>query len=144
MLFKKKKEELSDQFAVYQERGAPRWGTPKQAIHAGISIEGFEGEGQVGNISVTGCSLQSVNYVSITPDKIYKARIIPEADDNMEPFDLILKLNWTKSSETLFQAGFSLENSQGNSQLNRYVELLKARGIQPDYGNIDESRRTEH
>ena len=141
MFFKKNKEELSDQFAVYQERGAPRWGTPKQALHAGISIEGFEGEGQVGNISVTGCCMHSVNFVSITPDQVYKTKIIPAADENMEPFDLNLKLNWTKSSETLFQAGFSLEERQGNSQLNRYVELLKARGIQPDYGNIDDSRR---
>ena len=141
MFFKKNKEELSDQFAVYQERGAPRWGNPNQSLHTGISIEGFEGEGQVGNISVTGCCMQSITFVSITPDQIYKARIIPTADENMEPFDLILKLNWTKSSETLFQAGFSLEDSRGNSQLNRYVELLKARGIQPDYGNIDDSRR---
>ena len=132
MFFKKKKEELSDQLAVFQERKAPRWGAPQVTLSAGISIEGFDGEGLVGNVSVSGCSIQSVTYVNIAPNKVYHVRITPGSDDMMDPFDLKLKLSWAKSSETLFQAGFSLEND--GPQLKRFVEMLRARGVPPDYG----------
>jgi len=58
----------------------------------------------------------------------------------MDPFSLTFKLNWTKSSETLFQAGFSLEDRQDNAQLSKYVRLLETRGIKPDYGNMNSNR----
>ena len=140
MFFKKKKEELSDQTAIYHERGAPRWGAPYNDLDAGITIDGFEGEGQIGNVSISGCSMKSVTYINITPNEVYKATIIPGKDDNMSPFSLKLKLTWTKSSETLFLAGFSLEGNDGSSQLKGYVELLRSRGISPDYGNMSHSR----
>ena len=143
MFFKKRKEELSDQLATYQERGAPRWGAPQQDLDAGITIAGFDGEGQIGNVSISGCCMKSVTFVAITPGEIYQAKIIPGKEDNMEPFKLKLKLSWTKSSETIFLAGFALEGSggEGSSQLKRYVELLRSRGLSPDYGNMSPSRR---
>ena len=153
MFFKKKKEVLSDQLATYHERGAPRWGAPQHDLDAGISIAGFEGEGQIGNVSISGCCMKSITYVHITPNEIYQAKIIPGAGDNMAPFSLKLKLSWTKSSETIFLAGFALEGSgasggsgastecEGSSQLKRYVELLSSRGFSPDYGNMSPSRR---
>ena len=136
MLFKKKKEELTDQLAEYKERVSPRWGTPKFNLDAGISIAGFEGEGQLGNVSVTGCSMKSVTYVNITPNEVYNATIIPGKDDKIKPFNLKLRLSWTKSSETAFFAGFSLEGKEGSELLKNYVELLRSRGIEPDYGNM--------
>jgi hypothetical protein len=132
MFFSKKKEELSDQLAVYQKRKDPRYW-----LDAGITIEGFEGEGQVGNVSNSGCYLASVTYVAFLPDKTYQAKITPGPEDAIKPFSLELKLNWTKSSETLFEAGLSLEDKQDNNQLKRYVELLRIRGVPPDYGNMD-------
>ena len=134
---KKKKEDLNDQYAAYHERKAPRWGAPQYMLNAGITLEGYEGEGQLGNLSITGCSMQSVTYVNITPNEVYNVKIIPAAEDKMRPFNLILKLNWTKSSETLFQAGFSVEGGDVSSQLRQYVELLRSRGIPPDYGNME-------
>ena len=136
MIFKKKRNELSDQQAAYLERGAPRWGGPPNNLAAGITIAGYEGEGQIGNVSVSGCSMRSVTYVSIVPGQIYDAKIIPGPGDNMGIFSLKLKLSWTKSSETLFLAGFALEGSEGSSQLKSYVELLRSRGLTPDYGNM--------
>ena len=136
MFFKKKNEELTDQHAVFQERGSPRWGSPQNVLSAGITISGFEGEGQVGNVSITGCSLHSVTYVNIIPDEIYDVRIIPEKVDNLAPFSLKLKLSWTKSSETLFLAGFSLDGGSSSAELKRYVEILRGRGIPPDFGNM--------
>ena len=132
MLFRKKVEELSDQLAAYKEREAPRF----MPALASISIEGIEGEGQVGNISTSGCSMESVTYAAITPDQVYNVRIIPDGSDRADSFSLTLKLNWTKSSETLFQAGFSIESGQNSAQLRRYVDFLQSRGIKPDYGNM--------
>jgi len=60
---KKKKEELGDQFAAYKQRKAPRWGTPQYTLKAGISINGYEGEGQLGNISVSGWSASKANLL---------------------------------------------------------------------------------
>jgi len=136
MFFKKKKEELTDQLATYQKRGSPRWGTPVFDLDAGISIAGFEGEGLLGNVSITGCSMKSVTYVSIVPSQVYNVTIIPGKEDNMNPFKLKLRLTWTKSSETSFLAGFSLEGNEGSGQLKQYVELLRSRGFEPDYGNM--------
>ena len=136
MFFKKKKEELSDQLATYQERGAPRYGSLQIDLSAGVSIDGFEGEGQLGNISVTGCCMKSVTYINIKPDEVYKVKILPGKEDKMDPFVLKLKLSWTKSSETVFLAGFSLDSSESSSQLKRYVDVLRARGLDPDYGNM--------
>ena len=140
-MFFKKKEEISDQLTVYKERETPRWGTSQHTLNAGISIDGYEGEGQLGNISISGCCMHSVTYVNLTPDKIYMVKILPEADDGMGPFALKLKLNWTKSSETLFLAGFEVEDGESNSKLKQYVERLRSRGLLPDYGNMSPDRR---
>ena len=43
------KTELSDQFTVSKKRHAPRY-----ALKGGISLEGFEGEGTLINISISG------------------------------------------------------------------------------------------
>ena len=137
MFFRKKKEELSDQRAVYQKRGAPRF----TLLKTGINIDGYDGEGQVGNISVSGCCMGSTTYVAITPNETYTVRIIPAADEKIEPFSLRLKATWTKSSETLFLAGFSLDNGQSDVQMRRYVDLLNAKGIQADYGNMSPELR---
>ncbi|MCL2277337.1 MAG: hypothetical protein FWC21_05505 [Treponema sp.] len=137
MLFRKKKDELTDQKAVFRERGAPRWGKPSFELKAGVRVSGYEGEGQLGNISVSGCCLMSVTYVAIIPDKVYKVQIIPAQEDKIKPFSLDMKLSWTKSSEEIFLAGFSLDKGESSSQLKQYVEMLRSRGVEPDYGNMN-------
>ena len=136
MFFKKKKEELSDQLITFREREAPRLGAPNFKLDTGITIDGFDGEGQMGNVSISGCSLSSVTYINITPNEIYNVKIIPGKEDKMMPFTLKMKLNWTKCSETVFIAGFSLAEGENNAMLESYVRLLRSRGIIPDYGNM--------
>jgi len=136
MLFSKKKDELIDQKAAFRERGAPRWGLPLSELKAGVCISGYEGEGQLGNISVSGCCLMSVTYVSIIPDKVYNVKIIPAQEDKLRSFSLNMKLSWTKSSEEIFLAGFSLADGESSSQLKQYVDILRSRGFEPDYGNM--------
>ena len=135
MFNNKKKDEPSDQRTIYKEREAPRFD-----LRAGISIQGFEGEGQLGNVSVTGCYLTSLTYVGIKPDEVYDVRIIPDPGEKIEPFNLKLKVTWTKSSENLFQAGFSLDKGQNNTHLKRYVGQLELHGVKPDYGNMSPER----
>ena len=129
-LFKKKEEDLSDQAAVFHNRETPRF-TSK----AFISIEGFEGEGRVRNISETGCCLESVTYVAIKPDDVYRIKITPIAGENTVSFSLELTASWTRSNETFFEAGFTQKDGSVNLQLKKYTETLKARGVSPDYGN---------
>ena len=130
MLFRKKKKDvLSDQQAVYRKRGAPRY-----LLNAGITVEGFEGEGSVKNISISGCCMESSTYVAIKPDEVYKIIINPDSGENMKPFSYKVRATWTKSSEALFQAGFTLENPQDNAQMKQYVEILNSNGSEPDYG----------
>ena len=131
MFFKKKIEALSDQQAAYQKRNVPRY-----AVTADATIEGFEGEGILENICVSGCCLHSATYVSLIPDEVYKVTIIPGPDEAIKPFSLKLKVTWTKSSEMLFQAGFTLDSGKSSFQLEKYVDLLKSHGVQPDYGNM--------
>ena len=132
MFFKKKKEELNDQLAVFQKRDTPRF-----ASGAGISIGGFEGEGLLRNVSMTGCCMESVTYVAIKPNDEYQVKIIPNANDKEPPFTASLIVTWIKSSETLFEAGFHMEAKYAdNSPIRRYAETLQARGVPPDYGNM--------
>jgi hypothetical protein len=133
MFFEKfgKKEELKDHFDIHHERKTPRY-----ASQAGITFAGFEGEAKVKNVSLLGCCLESVTYASILPDEVYTAKIILEARKKIEAFDLRLKLHWSRSNETLYEAGFTLEDNQSNTKLLQYVELLCSDGIQPEYGNM--------
>ena len=132
MFFGKKKENLSDQQAAYQKRKVPRY-----TLNAGISIEGFDGEGILDNICVAGCCMESSTYVSLMPDEVYRVTIKPGPDEKIKPFTHNLKVSWTKSSEDLFQAGFSLEGDKSTAQMEQYVDILNARGVRPDYGNMD-------
>ena len=127
----KRNENLTDQQAVYHKRKDPRY-----ALNAVITIEGFEGEGTLENISVSGCCMESSTYVSIIPDEEYQVTINPGQDVNIKPFRQKIRATWTKSSETLFQAGFTLDKGQSNVQMEQYVKQLDSRGVQPDYGNM--------
>ena len=135
MLIGKKKGKLSDQQAVYKKRNAPRY-----ALKAGITIEGFEGEGMLENISNTGCCMNSSTFVSITPDEVYQVTIIPGQGESIKAFSQKLRATWTKSSELMFQAGFSMADGQGKAAMEQYVELLKSQGAHPDYGNMDKDK----
>ena len=134
MAANKKNETLSDQQAVYHKRKAPRY-----ALKAGININGFEGEGMLGNISASGCLMESSTYVSITPDDLYQVTIKPDEGENIKPFSQKLKASWTKSSEMLFQAGFTVDSGQTSLQMEQYTEMLKLHGVNPDYGNMEKT-----
>ena len=129
-MFFGRKEKLTDQQAVFREREEPRY-----SLKAGITIEGFEGEGLMENISISGCCMESTTYAAILPDEVYNVTINPGPNDNIKPFTKKIKAAWTKCSEDIFQAGFLLEDKQSNIQFKQYVELLDSSGVVPDYWN---------
>ena len=131
MPFGNTKEDLGDQQVVFQKRKAPRY-----ALNATVTVDGFDGEGELENISTSGCRMDSSTYVNLIPDDVYQVTINPNPSDNIKPFRLKLKASWTKSSELLFQAGFTLESGQSNAEMDRYVKVLNSKGIPPDYGNM--------
>ena len=132
MFFRKKEEELTDQFTAYKERDMPRF-----AANAGISVKGFEGEGLLKNVSSTGCCMESVTYVAVKPGEVHQVSINPESGEKKNgSFTLDLTVSWTRSSETSFEAGFQLGAGQSGSQLKQYTETLKSRGILPEYGTV--------
>jgi hypothetical protein len=140
MFFKKNKKELGDQFAVFHERDVPRF-----ASGGGIAIEGFEGEARVKNVSASGCCLESVTYAALVPDKVYRLTISPGEGSPVKAFNILMKLNWARSSEMLFEAGFSLDAPKGSTHkdpmLERYIAQLRNEGVQPEYGNMRQERR---
>jgi hypothetical protein len=132
----KKDEALKSQNVSHEQK------IPRYATNAGITIEGFDGEGKISNIGISGCCIQSVTYVSVVPDVVYQAKIIPEAGDRTDPFGIKLLLEWTKSRENLFEAGFKLAPDQNDSKLRQYVERLQSRGVPPDYGDTGQPKTT--
>ncbi|MDR1904797.1 MAG: PilZ domain-containing protein [Treponema sp.] len=122
MFFNKKEKKIDDQFSSYQDREKSRYNT-----QAGFMVEGFEGEGLLKNVSIPGLCLESVTYVSVTPKEQYKIKIIPEPISHIESFELRAEVNWVRSTELSFEAGFSIINPSQDktSPIRRYVEFLK-------------------
>jgi len=136
MFFRKKEEELTDQFTTYKERDMPRFAT-----NAEISVKGFEGEGLLKNVSSTGCCMESVTYVAVKPAEVHQVSINPDSGDKKNgSFTLELTVSWTRSSETSFEAGFHLGAGQTGALLKQYTETLKSRGVSPEYGNVSEGK----
>jgi hypothetical protein len=123
MFFKKKEKKIDDQFSSYQNREHTRYDT-----QAGFEVEGFEGEGLLKNISFPGLCLESITYVALTPKEQYNIKIIPEPLSHIEPFEVKAEVNWIKSTELSFEAGFSIiESGQDTSSpVRRYIEFLIA------------------
>jgi hypothetical protein len=103
MFFKKKEKKIDDRISSYQNRENTRYDT-----QAGFVIEGFEGEGLLKNISLPGLCLESVTYVGLIPKEQYNIKIIPEPLSHLDLFGVKAEVNWIKSTEFSFEAGFTI------------------------------------
>jgi hypothetical protein len=122
MFFKKKEKKIDDQFSSYQNRENPRYDTLADFV-----VEGFEGEGLLKNISLPGLCLESATYVALAPKERYNIKIIPETLSHVGPFGVRAEVNWIKSTELSFEAGFSIIEpyQDKSSPIGRYIEFLK-------------------
>jgi hypothetical protein len=99
---------------------APRFNTL-----ARVSINGFEGEAVLKNISVGGFCMESRTYAAITPGERYIMRILPESSFNLSPFELEVEGRWVQSTEKKFSSGFLIAMPPPNRALEKYIEQIQ-------------------
>jgi hypothetical protein len=126
MLFASKQNDDKSPSAVEKTRSADRYD-----CIARISINGFEGEALLRNISMAGFCLESRTYAAITVGEHYIMQIKPEPISNIQPFDLEIEVRWIKSTETKFSAGFLIVKSPADRSLERYISYVKTQSNKP-------------
>ncbi|QQO09895.1 PilZ domain-containing protein [Breznakiella homolactica] len=84
----------------------------------------FEGEAMLKDLSVTGCGIESTEFVDIKMDKKYKIQIIPEAAAKIDSFELIVEPRWIRTGEYSCEIGFYVVKSPKGKLFQRYVDYL--------------------
>jgi hypothetical protein len=98
---------------------------PRYSCVGKVSINGFEGEAVLRNISVGGFLMESRTYAAISVGDHYTMRIKPEADSGIQVFELAVEVRWIRSVETRFSAGFLVIDNPVGRSLERYIEHIK-------------------
>jgi hypothetical protein len=94
--------------------------------HARIA-EVFDGVILLKDISVTGCAIESTVFMDMKLNSRYKMEILPEKAANIDPFEMLVELLWTRKSGYSFDAGFSIVESPKGKYFPRYVDYLSWR-----------------
>jgi hypothetical protein len=121
MLFKSK--EKTNHFSPQESPRAPRY-----ASLAKVTINGFEGEAVLRNVSTGGFCMESKTYAAITVGECYTMRIMPENSSNLQAFELDVEVRWVKSTETSFSSGFLVVKLPAGRFLEKYIDYIKSRG----------------
>jgi hypothetical protein len=124
-LFGKKKKTLEKPEI---QDGAVIERAPRYKSLASISINGFDGEALLKNISITGFCMESKTFVNITPGTTYGMHIVPEVSTSLEQFDVEVEARWVLSEVFRFDVGFLLTKTQSRKDMDRYIEFLKQKG----------------
>jgi hypothetical protein len=118
MLFVKSKEKVDA-----AQTKVPR--QPRYGCVARLSINGFEGEALLSNISVGGFLMESRAYAAISVGERYTMWIKPEADSGINAFEIVVEVRWIRSAETRFSAGFLAVTNPVGRSFERYIEHIK-------------------
>jgi hypothetical protein len=119
-LFFKKKENIKD---TTQDKAIR---APRYASLAIVSINGFEGQAALRNVSTGGFCMESKTFADMDIGASYVIQIVPEKHVGIGHFELTVEVRWILSSPEKFSVGFKV--IQGNSRtFERYVEYLKER-----------------
>jgi hypothetical protein len=118
ILFFKKKEKIEDT-AFEKASRAPRY-----TSLAMVSINGFEGQAALRNVSIGGFCMESKTFADMDVGSSYAIRVTPEEHAGIGHFELTVEVRWILSSPEKFSVGFRI--TQGNSRtFEKYVEFLK-------------------
>jgi hypothetical protein len=91
-----------------------------------VSIDGFEGQAALKNISTEGGCIVSRTYAVLKPGNEYVIRVIPPGIPDMVPFKINIEIKWVKSTEAVFNAGFMAAASpMRNRALESYLNYIK-------------------
>jgi hypothetical protein len=91
-----------------------------------VSINGYEGQAVLRNISESGFRMESKTFVEIETGSGYLIRISPEPFTGLKPFEIAVEVRWVQSSPEKFSLGFMV--TQTNSRpFQRYLDFLRSR-----------------
>ncbi|GHU22287.1 hypothetical protein FACS1894164_04350 [Spirochaetia bacterium] len=91
---------------------------------ASVSINGFEGEALIRDISPHGFGMVSKTFILLNPDEHYQMRIIPESSLNVSAFSITVTLRWSRSTTDYFMAGFGIIDSAAEPLLLKYINAV--------------------
>jgi hypothetical protein len=107
-------------------RESPR--PPRYTAIARVSINGFEGEAVLRNVSAGGFRMESRTYAAITVGDRYIIYIKPEAVSNLRPFELEVEGRWIQSTETSFSSGFLIVKPPADRSFEKYIDYISRKG----------------
>jgi hypothetical protein len=119
LFFKKRKTE--ENMADEKIMRAPRY-----VSLAMISINGFEGQAALRNVSAGGFCMESKTFADMDAGASYSIRVTPEEHARISYFELTVEVRWILSSPEKFSVGFKVVQGGGRS-FEKYVEYLKDR-----------------
>ena len=80
------------------------------------------------DLSVSGLSIKSDNYIDIEPNSKYVVAIIPEKETNIEKFQLEIESRWIKLNKAQMESGFSVIVPFDQEGFREYLEYLEKKG----------------
>jgi hypothetical protein len=122
ILFKGKRGTAVESSSVAESPRAPRYTSV-----ARVSINGFEGEAVLRNISTGGFRMESKTYAAITVGEHYVMQIKPEAISKLPSIELEVEVRWIQSTETSFSCGFLIVKQPADPFFVKYVDFIKKR-----------------
>jgi hypothetical protein len=88
---------------------------PRYDCMARISIEGFEGEAVMRNISPGGFRMESRAHREIAVHTLCSVRIDPEDGSGLQTFDLEAEVRWVQSNEDILSVGFMVPGAESGT-----------------------------
>jgi hypothetical protein len=80
------------------------------------------------DLSMHGLSIESKEYINIEPNSPYVVAIIPEAETNLEKFQLDIESRWVKLNKSKMESGFSVLVPFDKAEFDKYLEYLAMNG----------------
>ena len=87
-----------------------------------------ETQASLRDLSKSGLSIQSENYIDIEPNSSYVIAIIPEKETNIEKFQLEIETRWIKLNKSKMESGFSVIVPFDQKEFKDYLEFLAQKG----------------
>jgi hypothetical protein len=92
---------------------------------AGISVNGFEGQALLKDISNSGFCLESATCVMMNVNEQYIVKITPEPSLNIKPFEVSVGVQWVKNAEDSFETGLKIIKPPLGQAFKQYLEALR-------------------
>ncbi|MDR2051976.1 MAG: PilZ domain-containing protein [Treponema sp.] len=123
MFFKKKKDEKG------AASGDKVFRPPRYASLAMVSINGFEGQAVLRNVSTGGFCMESKTFADMDVGASYEISVTPEKHTGINHLELTVEVRWILSSPEKFSVGFRVVqgNSHAFEKFEKYVDYLRER-----------------